>query len=245
MDYDHAVRQTWRHSEPILMRSNVRELVRYATLAASSHNTQPWRFEITTDEIRILADLTRRCSAVDPDDHHLYASLGCAAENLLLAAEAAGFKGSASFDADGTGLVIALENASPHRARLFDAVLSRQCSRVEFDGRPLSSENLCLLEASAQVDGVLISDRTTPASDAAPQAQPSAKDYPRAGHTRGSMRESAPRCIEIAARRATRPCVIALRSTRLLSNCEDRRAERRMLLASGFRAPLTAPSYCR
>ncbi len=50
MDYDHAVRQTWRHSEPILMRSNVRELVRYATLAASSHNTQPWRFEITTDE---------------------------------------------------------------------------------------------------------------------------------------------------------------------------------------------------
>ncbi len=119
----------------------------------------------------------------------------------MLAAEAAGFKGSASFDADGTGLVIALENASPHRARLFDAVLSRQCSRVEFDGRPLSSENLCLLEASAQVevDGVLISDRTTPASDAAPQAQPSAKYYPRAGHTRGSMRVSSPRCIEIAA----------------------------------------------
>ncbi|MFM9887270.1 MAG: Tat pathway signal protein, partial [Burkholderiales bacterium] len=60
------------------------DLVRYATLAASSHNTQPWTFKIEPGRIAILPDLSRRCPAVDPDDHHLYASLGCAAENLLL-----------------------------------------------------------------------------------------------------------------------------------------------------------------
>jgi hypothetical protein len=27
----------------------------------------------------ILPDLSRRCPAVDPDDHHLFVSLGCAA----------------------------------------------------------------------------------------------------------------------------------------------------------------------
>ncbi|MFT4101622.1 MAG: hypothetical protein QM674_11405 [Burkholderiaceae bacterium] len=35
------------------------------------------------DRVVILHDFERRCAAVDPDDHHLYAGLGCAAENLL------------------------------------------------------------------------------------------------------------------------------------------------------------------
>lgn len=69
-------------------------LVRHATLAASSHNTQPWKFRREHSAITILPDWSRRCPVVDPDDHHLYASLGCAAENLLLAAQATGLKGS-------------------------------------------------------------------------------------------------------------------------------------------------------
>ncbi len=67
-------------------------LVADATMAASSHNTQPWRFEIGEDRIRILPDFARRCSVVDPDDHHLYASLGCAAENMVVAAAAKGWE---------------------------------------------------------------------------------------------------------------------------------------------------------
>jgi len=64
------------------------DLVRYATLAANSHNTQPWRFRARLHGIDIEADRTRRLAVVDPDDHHLFASLGCAAENLLIAAGA-------------------------------------------------------------------------------------------------------------------------------------------------------------
>ena len=64
------------------------ELVRYATLAPSSHNTQCWKFAVEGKGITILPDLSRRCPVVDPDDHHLYVSLGCAAENLVLAAKA-------------------------------------------------------------------------------------------------------------------------------------------------------------
>jgi hypothetical protein len=77
---------------------NDRELVRYASLAASSHNTQPWKFKIDDGSISILPDFTRRCPIVDPDDHHLFVSLGCAAENLLVAAEAGGFRGQPVFD---------------------------------------------------------------------------------------------------------------------------------------------------
>jgi hypothetical protein len=60
------------------------DLVRFATLAANSHNTQPWRFRVRDTRIEIIPDQTRRTPVVDPDDHHLFISLGCAAENLAI-----------------------------------------------------------------------------------------------------------------------------------------------------------------
>ncbi|TIV14021.1 MAG: Tat pathway signal protein, partial [Mesorhizobium sp.] len=79
-------------------------IVRYATLAANSHNTQPWRFQLEGQAIEIRPDLQRRTPVVDPDDHHLYVSLGCAAANLMLAAAATGRTGEASLTADGNGI---------------------------------------------------------------------------------------------------------------------------------------------
>jgi len=78
-----------------------RELVRYATLAPSSHNTRCWKFALdgVGHAITILPDLSRRCPAVDPDDHHVFVSLGCATENLVQAALAHGLKAEVSFDA--------------------------------------------------------------------------------------------------------------------------------------------------
>ena len=54
----------------------LKDLVRYATLAASGHNTQPWRFHLADGRIAILPDFARRTPVVDPEDHHLFVSLG-------------------------------------------------------------------------------------------------------------------------------------------------------------------------
>jgi hypothetical protein len=54
-------------------------------------------------------DLTRRCPAVDPDDHHLLVSLGCAAENLVQAALAHGLQGEAMFDPAGNAVRVTLD----------------------------------------------------------------------------------------------------------------------------------------
>ena len=70
--------------------TRLRGLVHEATLAASSHNTQPWKFKLGKRSIGIFPDLTRRCPVVDPDDHHLFVSLGCATENLVCGALANG-----------------------------------------------------------------------------------------------------------------------------------------------------------
>lgn len=61
------------------------DLVRQAPLAPSSHNTQCWRFRIAEKSIAIAPDLSRRCPAVDPDDHHVFVSLGCATESRVRA----------------------------------------------------------------------------------------------------------------------------------------------------------------
>lgn len=152
--YSSAVADLWRHLTPGKGRFDRSILLHYAILAASSHNTQPWKFRLAQGHITILPDLGRRCSAVDPDDHHLYASLGCAAENLLLAAEAFGFKGYCTCDVASPGIRIDLETAAATRSVLFDAIPHRQCTRAEYDGSPLSPEQVRIFEATARGNGV-------------------------------------------------------------------------------------------
>jgi hypothetical protein len=154
--YEDAVRALWRHGA--VDRSDAaavkRELVRYATLAPSSHNTQCWRFGIEPDAITILPDLARRCPAVDPDDHHLFVSLGCAAENLAQAARAHGLVASATFDDARSALRMALEPAAAQASPLFQAIPQRQSTRAEYDGQPLPGDDLRALERAAGGDGV-------------------------------------------------------------------------------------------
>ncbi|WP_448664688.1 Acg family FMN-binding oxidoreductase [Sphingomonas sp. CJ20] len=131
------------------------ELIRYATLAASGHNTQPWRFQPDPRRIAILPDFARRTHVVDPDDHHLFASLGCAAENLALAAAASGRRGEPRFDPHAAGSVVLDFATGPaERSALFDAIPKRQSTRADYDGRRVPPADLATLAAAARVPGV-------------------------------------------------------------------------------------------
>ena len=157
--YDEAVAKIWRPitapiTDQLLLK---RELVRYATLAASSHNTQCWKFKIAENGIVILPDFARRCPAVDPDNHHLFVSLGAATENLLQAALFNGLQGEVNFDANATQLInVELTPTKAIASPLFKAIPDRQCTRAEYDGKPLSAEELNLLELAGTGDGVHI-----------------------------------------------------------------------------------------
>jgi len=135
ISYEEAVQSVWRHSDAALSdeAALLKELVRYATLAPSGHNTQCWRFRLDNRSIVILPDLSRRTPVVDPDDHHLYVSLGCAAENLLLAARAFGFMGNAHFNSASDGAIrAALERSKAEESPLFKAIPHRQCTRTDY-----------------------------------------------------------------------------------------------------------------
>jgi len=146
---------------PLAPDPSLHELIRYATLAPNSHNTHPWRFVIGTDAIHINADLSRATPAVDPDHHHIFVSLGCAAETLRIAAQATGRPGALLIEENGA-VSYAFSNGRPHADALFAAIPRRQSTRTEFDGRPVPTSDLQRLARAAAtpgVDLVLIVDR--------------------------------------------------------------------------------------
>ena len=85
-------KDVWAISEDDFPRAEALEtqlgfLLRYAILAPSTKNSQPWAFSIQGNRIHVIADLNRGQGLADPDRRELYISLGCALENLLVAAE--------------------------------------------------------------------------------------------------------------------------------------------------------------
>ncbi|MGI9433753.1 MAG: Acg family FMN-binding oxidoreductase [Geminicoccaceae bacterium] len=156
LTYDEAVQQTFRHADDFGVPGPAayRELVHYATMSANSHNTQPWVFAIEGDQIRLSPDPDRRCPVVDPHDHHVFASLGCAAENIMIAADAFGLHGGLSFDEAASSITIALDRASRRTTPAFQAIPERQCTRAEFSGEAAPVDVLKQLETFASQAGI-------------------------------------------------------------------------------------------
>lgn len=133
--------------------AGIEDLVRFATLAANSHNTQPWRFRVAAGAIDILPDRSRSTPAVDPDDHHLFVSLGCAAENLAIAGAASGRPGTIAVLDDG-GVRYTYAASAPRPDPLMAAIARRQTTRAIYDGRPVPAAIVVALLEAANVPGV-------------------------------------------------------------------------------------------
>jgi hypothetical protein len=147
----------------------LRDYVRFGTLAANSHNTQPWKFRLGADTIELLPDFSRRTPIVDPDDHHLFITLGCAAENVVIAANASNRPAEMSVRTNGSvgteiRILLAQGPGGAHGtdAALCKAIPARQSTKSEYDGQALSGSELRQLEEAAALPGVdvlLITDR--------------------------------------------------------------------------------------
>lgn len=147
----------WRHAPgiPDTLPGVLTELVRYATLAPSTYNSQCWRFRAAKDAITILPDPDRRSPAVDPDDHHLHVSLGCAAENIVQSAAAAGLSAFVETGPTaGDGVTVRLELGVPFRSPMAGAIPERQTTRAAYDGKAVPVADLTRLERVARGPGV-------------------------------------------------------------------------------------------
>jgi hypothetical protein len=132
----------------------MRELVRYATLAANGHNTQPWRFSIYEDHIEIHPDYSRRLRVVDPNDREFWISLGCSLENLIIAARAVGYAPEVTYPGAADSIHVRLTADTPQSSPLFDAIPVRQNTRSEYDYQPVSTADLDRLQELPLEPGV-------------------------------------------------------------------------------------------
>lgn len=122
-------------------------LVNAAILAANAHNAQPWLFKLGTSTIELGADASRNLGPVDPYLREMYISLGCALENLIIAAKANGYSPKITYfpDQHDSKQVagINLTNANPLQSEFYDAIPKRHMNRGPYDtNRPVTQEQI-------------------------------------------------------------------------------------------------------
>jgi hypothetical protein len=124
-------------------------LLRYATLAPSVRNTQPWAFRVTPFGVEVYADTTRRLPVIDPANRSLLMSVGAAVANLRVAAAHFGFETTVLYDDRSdddapVALVAVYETSAPDEklARLFPAIKQRRTNRRIFTGEPLDAVSI-------------------------------------------------------------------------------------------------------
>lgn len=135
--------------------------VRYAILAPSSHNSQPWRFVSGDRELLICADRTRSLPNIDPFDRELIISCGAALFNLrvalarfLIPVEIATFPFSAEPDVVAR---IAFPESGPtlkEIAALFGAITKRVTNRGSFIFEDIPDSAIECLRSAAEAEGL-------------------------------------------------------------------------------------------
>lgn len=137
-----------------------------AALAASSHNSQPWRVRIdTAQDWTIGADTSRHLSAVDPDGRELALSIGCFMENLETAAAYFGFEIESNIASQSNlspeMLHLKLTTCSPKGGNLKKLQL-RRTLRKGYEKTPLSAAHIAALSKYATDAELLFVPADTP-----------------------------------------------------------------------------------
>ena len=118
-------------------------LVRFAVLAPSGHNSQPWKFIADGDALTVAPDMSRALPRSDADHRQLYLSVGCAIENLCTAAEYYGYRTEISrADVDGAAAWHIRFSGEPSPSSARDAahralaIPRRRTNRNPYDAKP-------------------------------------------------------------------------------------------------------------
>ncbi len=126
-------------------------LVRAAILAASPHNTQPWLFKVTDSSIDLYLDSRRYPGALDPYLREERIGMGCALENLILAAAANGYAASvtllpgkltqsAAYPEHELVAQVGLALGQKQQSELYDAIPNRHTNRNAYHLKALPQD---------------------------------------------------------------------------------------------------------
>jgi hypothetical protein len=131
-----------------------------AVWAPSVHNTQPWSFALSGDEISLRADPDRKLNVADPDGRQMLVSCGAALFNVRIALSALGYEPDVRVlpDPDRPSLLATVRPRSgmesPEYARLLHAEIPRRRThRAGFTALPVCDRLIEALVAQASAEG--------------------------------------------------------------------------------------------
>ena len=135
-------------------------MLKYAVLAPSNHNTQPWRFRIVGPEVELYADLTRSLPVLDPHRRELIISCGAALFHLQTAMRYFGFGSQVDVfpDPDDPTLLARVQLGFRHDTEtedilLFNAIPKRRTNRFPYQQDSVPEALLALLQNAAAAEG--------------------------------------------------------------------------------------------
>jgi len=145
-------------------KEQARSMIGCAVLAPSSHNTQPWFFQLSESAVDLFADRTRALPANDPEDRELAISCGCALMNLRIGAASAGLHVQVRLlpkpeepDLLARMSLSGQSDVSADDAQLADFIVMRRTYRKRFAPREVSASALDqLIEATRQEGARLV-----------------------------------------------------------------------------------------
>lgn len=144
--------RTWRDGPGLI------SLVGAGVLAANPHDSQPWLFHLGASAVNLFADHRRNLGAIDPLLREMHIGLGCALENVALAAAAKGYRATVQLMPDPTDQThvarLGLERASAQSSALYQAIPHRHTNRFAFASRSVSARLLDQLAALNDDDAV-------------------------------------------------------------------------------------------
>lgn len=139
-----------------LQKDNFYKIINYAIKAPSGHNTQPWFFAIYENSIIITPNFERSLPAVDPNNRELFISLGCAVENLCIAANHYGYESQTDINSEWKITVTLNKNSEIIPDTLFEQISIRQTNRLLYNGNSIYQSILDDVIIASQTDSVKI-----------------------------------------------------------------------------------------
>ena len=129
-------------------------MVEQATKAPSGHNTQPWLFKINDNSIEIHPNSNKSLQIVDFDNRELFVSLGCATENLCIAATAKGYNTAVSTGKNGIITINLTKNDTVSPTPLLAQIAVRQTNRSIYNNRLIADDTIKVLQTVSIESGI-------------------------------------------------------------------------------------------
>lgn len=138
-DYTNPAYESWS-SDSKDARSDSDYIVLCAGLAPSPHNTQPWKFSVDNNLIKVFAQKDRNLGAADRYFRQMQIGIGCALYNMDMASRYLGYEptirsmSEEQFDNDGLMAVVELRQTNKGISdEQFSTIFTRSTNRSKYD----------------------------------------------------------------------------------------------------------------